>query len=65
MKYILLILLIATLLWIVSIAWSNRRKPSCDNRDSSGGNSGRGFSSSSCDGHDGGCGGGDGGGGGD
>jgi len=63
MKFLFLILLIAVLLWIISIAWSSRRKSPYDN--SSGGNSGSGYSTSSCASHDGGCGGGDGGCGGD
>jgi hypothetical protein len=64
MKYLFLILLVAALLWIVSIAWTNRRKPPHANRDSggSGGDSG-GSSSSSCGSSDSACGGGDGGGG--
>ncbi|HEU0219656.1 MAG TPA: hypothetical protein VFQ98_02475 [Gallionella sp.] len=37
MKYLILILLVTALLWIVSIAWANRRKSPCDNRDSGGG----------------------------
>lgn len=61
MKYLLLILLIAALLWIASIALANRRKSPHDS-GGSGGDSG-GSSSSGCDSHDGGCGAGDGGGG--
>jgi hypothetical protein len=65
MKYFFLILLVAALLWIASIAWANRRKHPCDNRDSGGdgssGDSGKSCYSSSC--NDSGCGGGDGGGG--
>jgi len=63
MKYLLLPLLVVALLWIISIAWFNRRKSPGNNRDSGGGDTGGGFSSSGCDGHDGGCDGGDGGGG--
>lgn len=71
MKYLFLILLVVALLWIVSIAWANRRKSPYDSRDrggdggGGGGDSGGGSFSSSCDSSDGGCGGGDGGGGGD
>ncbi len=52
MKYIVLILLAVALLWIVSIAWANRRSKSPYDGGSS---------SSSCNGGDGGYGGGDGG----
>jgi hypothetical protein len=65
MKYLLLILLAAALLWIASIAWANRRSKSpYDGGSDSGGDSG-GSSSSSCGSSDGGCGGDGGGGGGD
>jgi len=66
MKYLLLPLLVVALLWIISIAWFNRRKSPGDNHsggDGGSGDSGGSFSSSSCDSSDGGCGGGDGGGG--
>ena len=70
MKYLVLALLAAALLWIAYIAWSSRRKSPYDNKDrggdggGSGGDSGGSFFSSGCDSSDGGCGGGDGGGGG-
>ena len=70
MKYLLLILLVVALLWIVSIAWTNRRKSPYANSDSGsggsdsgGGGSCGGFFSPDCGGSDGGCSGGDGGGG--
>ena len=37
MKFIILILLVALVVWVVSIAWTNRRKSPYDNRDSGGG----------------------------
>ncbi len=40
MKFIILIPLIALLVWVLSIAWANRRKSPYDNSDSSGGYSG-------------------------
>ncbi|HZW26392.1 MAG TPA: hypothetical protein VFF26_13005 [Gallionella sp.] len=61
MKYLVLILLGALLLWLVSVARSNRRKSPYD-RGGDGGSSGDSGGSSHCD-SDGGCGGGDGGGG--
>ncbi|MFZ3018585.1 MAG: hypothetical protein WA056_09045 [Gallionella sp.] len=63
MKYLVLILLVALLLWLVFIARSNRRKSPYD-RGGDNGSSGDSGSSSHCD-SDGSCGGGDGGGGGD
>lgn len=75
MKFIVLILLGALVVWVISIAWANRRKSPYDNRDSGGGSgggdSGDSFSSHCNDSDSGGCdsggcdGGGDGGGGGD
>lgn len=66
MKFIILILLVALLVWVVSIAWANRRKSPYDNRDSGGGSGDSGDSfSSHCHSSDSGCDGGDGGGGGD
>jgi len=70
MKYFILFLLAVALLWIVSIAWTNRRKSPYANRDSGSGGSDSGagdscggFFSPDCGSSDGGCSGGDGGGG--
>ena len=66
MRYLVLALLGALLLWIVYILLANRRKSPYDSGSGDGGDSsGDGYSSSHCDSSDGGCGGGDGGGGGD
>lgn len=64
MKYLVLILLVAALLWLVYLAVANRQKSPYDRGGDSGGSSGDTGGSSHCDGN-GGCGGGDGGGGGD
>lgn len=64
MKYLVLILLVALLLWLVYLAVANRRKSPYDRGGDGGGSSGDSGGSSHC-GSDGGCGGGDGGGGGD
>jgi len=67
MKYLILILLVAALLWIAAIALPGRRRSPSTVRDKGGDGGGSGdsggYSSTSCDGSDGGCGGGDGGGG--
>lgn len=64
MKYFVLILLVALLLWLVFLARSNRRKSPYDRGGDSGGSSGDSGGASHCD-SNGGCSGGDGGGGGD
>ncbi|MDP2142644.1 MAG: hypothetical protein Q8J80_00790 [Gallionella sp.] len=64
MKYLVLTLLAALLLWLVYIVITNRRKSPYDRGGDSGSSSGDSGGSSHCD-SNGGCSGGDGGGGGD